>query len=108
MGWDWFYIGNRLQETEPNQTLRKQPTYRHVRQHDVLQLVEQRVGLEGVTVTLEDRVRRQEGAVEGVVVLQRFLTVGWRLSSLVIVVSSVARAVGNNGNRFAVALLHLE
>ena len=25
MGWDWFYIGNRLQETKPNQILRKHP-----------------------------------------------------------------------------------
>ena len=27
VGWDWFYIGNRLQETQtqPNQILRKQP-----------------------------------------------------------------------------------
>ena len=23
VGWDWFYIGNRLQETQPNQILRK-------------------------------------------------------------------------------------
>ena len=23
--WDWFYIGNRLQETQPNQVLRKHP-----------------------------------------------------------------------------------
>ena len=29
-------------------------TYRHVRQYDVLQLVEESVGLEGVTVALED------------------------------------------------------
>ena len=26
MGWDWFYIGNRLQETQPNQILRKHPS----------------------------------------------------------------------------------
>ena len=25
MGWDWFYVGNRLQETQPSQILRKQP-----------------------------------------------------------------------------------
>ena len=25
MVWDWFYIGNRLQETQPNQVLRKHP-----------------------------------------------------------------------------------
>ena len=24
VGWDWFYIGNRLQETQPNQILREQ------------------------------------------------------------------------------------
>lgn len=36
----------------------------------MLELVEEGVALEGVTVTLEDRVGRQEGAVKGVVVLQ--------------------------------------
>ena len=25
VGWDWFYIGNRLQEIPPNQILRKHP-----------------------------------------------------------------------------------
>ena len=25
VGWDWFYIGNRLQDTQPNQILRKYP-----------------------------------------------------------------------------------
>ena len=25
LGWDWFYIGNRLQEIQPNQKLRKHP-----------------------------------------------------------------------------------
>ena len=25
IGWNWFYIGNRLQETQPNQILRKHP-----------------------------------------------------------------------------------
>ena len=27
MGWDWFYIGNTLQETRLNQILRKHPIY---------------------------------------------------------------------------------
>ena len=25
VGWDWFYVGNRLQETQPNQIFRKHP-----------------------------------------------------------------------------------
>ena len=27
VGWDWFYIRNRLQETQPNQILRKKNYY---------------------------------------------------------------------------------
>ena len=37
----------------------------------MLELVEESIALEGVAVPLQDRVGRQEGAVEGVVVLQR-------------------------------------
>lgn len=56
-------------------------SHRHVREHDVFELAEERVALEGVAVPLEDRVGRQEGAVEGVVVLPistttRYETIG--------------------------------
>ena len=30
VGWDWFYIGKRLQETQPNRFLRKHPNVRMV------------------------------------------------------------------------------
>ena len=26
-GWDWFYVGNRIQETQSNQILREHPIY---------------------------------------------------------------------------------
>lgn len=50
----------------------------------MLELVEERVGLEGVPVPLQDRVRRQEGAVQGVVVLKRLSAVGGREASVIV------------------------
>ena len=30
VGWDWFYIGNRLKETQPNQILSKHPNTKDI------------------------------------------------------------------------------
>ena len=79
-----------------------------MREHDVLELVEESIALEGVAVPLQDRVGRQEGAVEGVVVLQRIrsdqrwheATIGKRTSF-----STVGQMVHTKGCRVRQALL---